>query len=535
MRGPELTTAEIAQLDRQEAGHVGAQGAALILELRRLQVALERELQSDEVDDGNAAVHEPAVTAQAAATLIGNALGGSVIAASRHIGTFWRFLIAREHAEERTEGAFNKRLEHAFRSELKAGLRILTIAVAALGGWAALVPLSGAVVAPGVLVVESDLKKVQHPSGGIIAAINVKNGSRVRSGDLLLRLDETQARANNQVLSQQLAQVQARIARLVAERDGSAEIMAAKKAGDAGGDINGLLSSEQSLFSARALARESQKELLRNRVQQLQEQIAGLEAQNKSKTAQLELITSELGGVEELYAKGLATMMRLAGLKRDAARLDGERGQITSAMAEAKVKIGETEIQLLRIDQDFRAEIMKELREAQDKEAELKERTVAASDLLSRIEIRAPTSGTVHELAVHTIGGVISPGETLMEIVPDADELVIEARLPPQEIDQVHRGQAAHVRLSAFNQRTTPQLDGAVSYLSADLSRDKQTNTAYYTVRISLPASERRRTGDLQLVSGMPAEVFLQTISRTLLSYLFKPITDQLARMFNER
>src|SRR5262245_8231489 len=228
-------------------------------------------------------------------------------------------------------------------------------------------------------------------------------------------------------------------------------------------------------------------------------------------------------------------MMRLTSLQRDMARLEGERGQITSAIAEAKSKISETEIQLLRLDQDFRAEAVKDLREAQDKEAELVERTVAANDLLQRIDIRAPTAGLVHELGVHTIGGVIAPGEMIMEIVPDADELVIEARLPPQDIDQVHPGQTTHVRFSAFNQRTTPQLAGLVSYVSADLSHDKQTNATYYTVKVTLPAKERRRAGGLQLISGMPAEVFLQTGSRTMLSYLFKPIADQLARMFNER
>jgi HlyD family secretion protein len=249
----------------------------------------------------------------------------------------------------------------------------------------------------------------------------------------------------------------------------------------------------------------------------------------------MELIAKELTGVQDLYDKGLSTITRLAGLQREASRLDGERGQIISAIAEAKSKISETDIQLLRIDQEFRTEVTKELREAQDKEAELIERAITATDQLRRIEVRAPVAGLVHELAVHTIGGVIAPGETMMEIVPETDDLVIEARLPPQDIDQVLRGQTTHVRFPAFNQRTTPQLVGHVSYISADLSHDKQSNATYYTVKVMLTASERRRLGDLQLVAGMPAEVFLQTTSRTMLSYLLKPITEQLARMFNER
>jgi len=246
-------------------------------------------------------------------------------------------------------------------------------------------------------------------------------------------------------------------------------------------------------------------------------------------------IAKELTGVQDLYDKGLATITRLAGLQREASRLDGERGQIIAAIAEAKSKISQTDIQLLRIDQDFRTEVTKELREAQDKEAELIERATAANDQLRRIEVRAPVAGLVHELAVHTIGGVIAPGETMMDIVPETDDLVIEARLPPQDIDQVQGGQTTHVRFPAFNQRTTPQLVGHVSYVSADLSHDKQSNATYYTVKVMLTASERRRLGDLQLVAGMPAEVFLQTTSRTMLSYLLKPITEQLARMFNER
>ena len=227
--------------------------------------------------------------------------------------------------------------------------------------------------------------------------------------------------------------------------------------------------------------------------------------------------------------------MLLTALQRDAARLEGERGQLVSAIAEAQSKISEEELQIVRIDQDFRTEVMKDLREAQSKEAELVERSVSARDLLNRIDIRASASGVVHQLAVHTIGGVISAGEVIMEIVPDKDSLQIEARLQPHDIDQVRIGQKSLVRFPAFNQRTTPQLSGAVSYISADLSHDKQTNAAYYTVRTTLPGEERRRLGGLHLMSGMPVEVFLQTGSRTMLSYLFKPITDQIQRAFNER
>lgn len=201
----------------------------------------------------------------------------------------------------------------------------------------------------------------------------------------------------------------------------------------------------------------------------------------------------------------------------------------------AKSKISEAELQIIRIDQDFRTKVMKDLCEAQDKEAELVEKTVAAQDLLRRLDLSAPTSGIIQQLSVHTVGGVISPGEVVMEIVPDSDALQIEARLPPQDIDHVHFGQRRYVRFSAFNQRTTPQLEGVVSYVSADLSRDPRTNAAYYIIRVTLPKKERRRLGNLQLVSGMPAEVLLETGSRTMMSYILKPISDQLQRTFSER
>jgi HlyD family secretion protein len=228
-------------------------------------------------------------------------------------------------------------------------------------------------------------------------------------------------------------------------------------------------------------------------------------------------------------------LTRLTALQREAAQLDGERSQLKSSIAETRSKISQAELQIVKIDQDLRSDVMKELREAQDKESELTQKVVAARDQLNRVEIRSPTSGVVHQLTVHTIGGVVAAGEVIMEIVPDSDDLQIEAKLPPVDIDHVHLGQDALVRFSAFNQRTTPQLHGKVSYVSADLTQDAQSkSTSYYTIRVKLTAEELRRLGNLQLVSGMPAELFLQTGSRTMMSYLLKPITDQLKRTFSE-
>lgn len=425
----------------------------------------------------------------------------------------------------------------SYESQLRTGLRILLLATVLGGGWLALVPLAGAVVVPGNLVVQSNVKTIQHPAGGVVAEIKATNGARVAAGDLLLRLDATQAQTSLQIVTKQLDELRARIARLTAERDGlgQPEVPAALKARSGEDNVRGLLASELSLFRARSEGRKSQKDLLHSRIGQLNQEISGLEAQVDSKAKQLQLIAGELVGVQDLYDKRLVPLTRLTTLQRETARIEGERGQLVSAIAETRSKVGEAQLQIARIDQDFRTEVVKELGETQGKENELIERGVAARDLLERIEMRAPTSGVVHKLSAHTIGGVIRPGDVIMEIVPDTDDLLVEARLQPQDIDQVRPGQTAFVRFSAFNQRVTPQLTGTVSLVSADTTRDPQTSASFFTVRVVLPDDERRRLGGLQLVPGMPAEVFMQTGSRTMMSYLLKPITEQMNRAFVER
>jgi HlyD family secretion protein len=439
-------------------------------------------------------------------------------------------------AIDASEHSLILRAGRAFEHELRTGLRILIPAAVLAGGWLVFMPLAGAVVVPGNLVVQSNVKQIQHPTGGVVADIKVHNGTRVAAGDLLVRLDAVQAQASLQVVTKQLDEIRARMARLEAERDGLAhiEFSAERSKWSNNSDVQRLLASEESLFKARAGARQSQKDLLQSQAAQLGQQISGFESQMDSKARQLDLIRGELAGVQDLYDKRLVPLTRLTTLQREAAQLDGERGQLTSAIAETGSKIDASRLQIVRIDQDFRADVVKELGEAQAKEAELAERGVAARDLLDRIEIRAPTSGVVNQLSAHTIGGVIRAGETIMEIVPDTDDLQIEARVEPKDIDHVRTGQSAFVRFTAFNQRTTPQLQGTISYVSADTGRDQQTNAPYFTVRIVLPESERRRLNGQQLVAGMPAEVFMQTGSRTMMGYLLEPITDQMRRAFVE-
>jgi HlyD family secretion protein len=428
-------------------------------------------------------------------------------------------------------------LERTFARELHRGRRILAIAAVFLVGWAGFVPLSGAVVVAGRLVVQSSVKKVQHPQGGIVASINVRNGSKISAGEELIRLDQTAARANLQVVARQLDEIRLRIARLRAERDNVttprwptewvAHLDAAER--------DQLLASEEDLFAARASTRRGQQELAASRITQLEKQIAGLEAQQKSNGKQMGITSGELKGVEDLLRQKLVTLPRATALQREAAHLDGVEGQIASQIAETRAKVSEARLQALQAEQTFQSELLRDLREAEAKEGELMERRLAADDQMNRTIIRAPTSGSVQELAVHTVGGVVAPAEVLMTIVPENDNLAIEARLSADKVDQVHNGQSAHVRLSALNQHTTPELAGVVTLVSADIVLDPRSSAAYYDVRIDLPPEEVRRLGTLQLVPGMPAEIFLLTQNRTMLSYLFKPMTDQLSRMFRER
>ena len=460
--------------------------------------------------------------------------------AARHIveSSLNKFMVSRgTQAAHQVGSSIGHSLEQALAQERRRSSRILAVAAVVIFGWAAWVPLSGAVVVSGNLVMQSSVKKVQHPQGGIVTAILVQNGSKVAAGDELVRLDQTSAHANLQVVARQLDEVRIRIARLKAERDNlqvprwptelAAEVDPAEQ--------QELLASERGLFVARASARRGQQELAETRVDQLEKQIVALESQLSSNSKQADITGGELRGVEELLRQKLVTLPRATALQREAAHLDGVGGQLVAQIAETRAKVSETRLQALQSEETFRSEVMRDLREAEAKEGELVERHLAARDQMSRTVIRAPTAGTIHELALHTVGGVVTPAEVLMLLVPDGDTLAIEARLSADKVDQVHVGQTAHVRMSAFNQRTTPELAGIVELVSADIVRDTQSGATYYDVRIALPADEVRRLGSLRLIPGMPAELFLETESRTMLSYLFKPLTDQLSRMFRER
>jgi HlyD family secretion protein len=425
----------------------------------------------------------------------------------------------------------------SIRSHLLAGLAVVALLAGCVGGLAATTELAGAVIAPASLVVDTNVKKVQHPTGGVVGELRVRDGDKVKAGDIVVRLDETITQANLAIVVKSLNELQARLARLEAERDNTDKIVfpAELLARGADADVARTIGGERNLFEFRRSARAGQKAQLRERISQLKEEIQGLSGQTAAKKREIELIGQELEGVRDLWRKNLVQIQRVTALERDAARLEGERGQLIAATAQAKGKISEIELQILQIDQDLRSEVAKDLREVQGKIAELVERKVAAQDQLKRIDIRAPQNGMVHQSTVHTVGGVITPGEAIMLIVPEADALTVEAKLAPQDIDQVRVGQTAALRFSAFNQGTTPELDGVVSRVSADLTTDQRTGAAYYVVRITLSDREIARLGGLRLVPGMPVETFIRTGERTVLSYVMKPFTDQITRSFRSR
>ena len=388
---------------------------------------------------------------------------------------------------------------HSIQRYMIVGMVIVGFVTFGIGGWAATSELTGAVIGQGVLVVDSSVKKVQHPTGGVVGELRVREGDKVLAGDILLRLDETQTLANATIVSKSFDELVARQARLEAERDNADQITFPKllleRTRDPASEAARAIAAERSLFDLRRQARGGQKAQLKERSAQLQEEIKGYLGQAEAKQREVDFIHKELEGVRTLWEKKLVPMNRLTALERDTARLEGERSQLSGMTAQAKGKIAEIELQIIQIDQDLRTEVGKDLIETRSKISELAERKTAAVDQLYRIDIRAPQSGRVHQLTVHTVGGVISPGEQIMLIVPDADALAVEVKIAPRDIDQVYVGQAASMRFAAFDQKTTPEIEGEVSMVSADLTQDQRTGTSYYIARVLLKPEELARSG----------------------------------------
>ncbi len=426
----------------------------------------------------------------------------------------------------------------AMRRSLLGGVFVTALLTLGAGGWAATTVIVGAVVASGSLVVDSNVKKVQHPTGGVVGELRVRDGDRVKAGDVLIRLDDTQTRANLAIITKALDEYAAQQARNEAERDGATNVVfpAELLSRISDPEVARVVEGEQRLFEIRRSAREGQMAQLKERVSQLREQIQGLDEQVVAKGREIELVNEELIGVRELWRKNLVQLTRVTSLERDGARLEGERGALISNIAQTRGKITETELQVLQVGQDLRSEVGKNLADIRGHTSEYVEKKVAAEDQLRRIDIRAPQDGIVHQLTAHTVGGVISPqGDPIMLIVPETDLLSAEVRIAPQDIDQVHIGQRAVMRFSAFSQRTTPELNGEVTRISADVTQDAKTGNSFYTLRINAPDSELARLNGLRLLPGMPVESFIQTGERTVITYLTKPLWDQVHKAWREK
>lgn len=418
-----------------------------------------------------------------------------------------------------------------------AGFATITALFGGIGGWAAYTDMAGAVLAPGTVVVAGNVKKVQHPTGGVISEILVRNGDAVKAGDIVVRLDETVTRASLQLITKQIDELTGRLARLMAERDDATtvtfpdELLARRDEPD----IKEILKGEQILFEARVKTRANQKQQLGERITGLKQESAGNTAQAEAKAREIALIIKELDGLEGLERQQLVRTEKMTSMRREQARIEGEMAQLSAAAGQSIDRIAEIEMQRLSIDSESKAEVIKDLRETQGKLVELSERRTAALDQLKRIDIRAPSDGIVDQMSVFTVGGVVNTAEPLMVIVPQNEKLVVEAKIAPQDIDQVRSHKIAVVRFPAFNQRTTPSLNATISSVSAEVTREPQNNLQYYTARIKIEDEEMKRLGALELVPGMPAEIQIRTTERSALSYFVKPLEDQFAKAFKER
>jgi HlyD family secretion protein len=428
-------------------------------------------------------------------------------------------------------------ITRSIRRHIVMGGIIVALLTFGLGGWASTAEISGALIAPGDIVVDGNIKKVQHPTGGVVGKLFVHDGDRVKAGQILIQLDETVTQANLAIVTKGLTELYARKARLAAERDGDDAVAAPKEfAGHLDDpDVADALASERKLFELRREDRAGQKKQLQERITQLQQETVGLTAQQNAKDEEIALIDQELKGVRDLYQQSLVPLTRLTSLERDEAQLEGARGQLVAQVAEAKGKIAETQLQIIQVDADLASDVAKELRETDSKIGEYVERKITAEDQLRRTDIRAPQDGIVFQLTANTVGGVITAGEPIMMIVPEDDKLQVEVKVDPKDIDDVQFDQPVVLRFTSFNVRTTPEINGKVVRIGADTTTDQRTGRTYYSVRIAMTNDELKRLGAVKLTPGMPVEAYIETGERTMLSYLIKPMHDQLMRSFREK
>ncbi|MFP4125560.1 MAG: HlyD family type I secretion periplasmic adaptor subunit [Alphaproteobacteria bacterium] len=422
---------------------------------------------------------------------------------------------------------------------LALGVAVLVLFFGGLGTWAVTAELDAAVVARGELIYEGDRRDVQHLEGGVVERIFVDDGDAVVPGGLLIRLRDVGARARVSEVRTEYHGVLARAARLEAERAQAAAIRFPEplRARAEEASVAHLLDEERKLFASRVAAFESQKGLLRARIPQYERMITGLKSQIAAAELQIETIEDETRAVATMVEKGLERRPRLQRLQRERAALEGELGELTEKVAQTRLAQQEIEERILDFERTRRAEIEEELAPLVARRGELRDKLQAAKDVRARTEIRAPIGGVVHGMQVHAEGAVIKPGEPLMSIVPDDERVVVDARVRPQDIELVSAGQSSRVVLSAYNQSDVPPIAGEVLRVSADRLQEAESGETYFLARLRLDEAALRATAvgnRLKLVPGMPAEVFINTGSRTPLDYLLEPLRDSFQRAFRE-
>ena len=397
------------------------------------------------------------------------------------------------------------------------------------------VSISGAVIANGTVTVESNTKTVQHLDGGIVQKIFVKNGDVVKEGDVLVKLDDTQLRANLGVSRGRTLDALTQQLRLEAERDSKPTFMlpATLLQGQTDPQMLRMFEAQHTLFVARRTGRQGEQSVLKQRVEQLKNDLGGLEQSLEARQREFEFVSRELKGVLPLYEKGFINQARLSPLQRDEARLRGDVGRLRTDVEKAISAMQEATLKLAQSEKDFQSQVADELRKALSQFSEASENLAAIEDKMARAEIRAPRNGRVNGLAVTTEGGVIQAGSPILQVVPDDEKLIIEAKIQPQDVDKVRGGQAAVVKFPAFNAKTTPRLEGLVTTVSPSTLKDQdQQNKPYYQVQIELTPEELAKLSrEHKLIPGMPAEVYIETNSRSILSYIVKPIADLVSHL----
>ncbi|MEM0989320.1 MAG: HlyD family type I secretion periplasmic adaptor subunit [Pseudomonadota bacterium] len=418
-------------------------------------------------------------------------------------------------------------------SFIRYGLVCVLILLIGFFGWGATAKLAGAVIATGQLRVETNRQVVQHLDGGVVEEILVREGDRVMAGDVLIRLDSARLDAELAALESQLFEIMARRGRLEAVQTGADQIAFDPELIEAGSDdpeVVALMIGQQKLFDAQRVSLEKERDVLAERKAQLGEQIRGAEAEIASYERQIELIAEELIGMRQLLASGNVPKTRVLALEREEARLQGERGQLISRVAQLKGQISELDIELLRMTANMLEEAIAESRELGYRELELRERRLSLQEQLSRLDVRAPSGGIILDMSVHALQAVVRPADPILYVVPDDAELVIDARFDPLSRDEIFPTQDAVMRFSAFNARTTPEIFGRIKTISPDVSVDEQSGMSFYKVEVSMLEGEIDKLEGQRLVAGMPVEVFVQTEKRTPLNYLMRPITDYFYR-----